>query len=164
MRIPKNKIKEGKYTPGGEFIESATNTPYIGYYFEMNGGFFAGKTYDPNAKNLIPKKDQNKLFNNASTGLFSLIAGITSQQLTSPSSTSIPSKTNVYSPRANVDTDVRYFSSKVNQNPTIIKEIDENQFKTLSKSPMYKVSSTGPGISLEEAEAKLPGLKAFLSV
>mgnify|MGYP003350514614 CR=1 FL=1 len=50
MRVPKNIIKEAQYTSGGEFINPA-KTLYKGYYYELNGKYFTGKTY---SKDSIP--------------------------------------------------------------------------------------------------------------
>ena len=164
MRIPKNKIKEGKYTSGGEFVDAATNAEYKGYYYEVNGTRYAGKTYDPKAATLLPIKKQNELLNNSSTALFALISGMTMQSLTSPKSSTTPINTN-YQPtigRGGNSPKTRYFSSKVNHKPTIIKEIDEPTYKQQLTDPFFKVTIIEPSTSPEEADNKLPGLKALL--
>jgi hypothetical protein len=63
LRIPKNQIKESKYTSGGEYIIESTNAPYQGYYCEVNNVLYAGKTFDSKSPILIPIKNRNTLFN-----------------------------------------------------------------------------------------------------
>ena len=156
MKVPKNKIKEGKYTSGGEFMDVSTNTPYKGYYYEMNGAQYAGKTFDPKATKLSPIKDQNKLFNSASTAIFSLISGITSQAISSASVSGKPVNT---SDKPSV---VRYYAKKMNVQPIAIREVDENTFKSLQTDPLYQTTFVGNNQNVDQAEKQMPGIKSFL--
>jgi hypothetical protein len=156
MRVPKNRIKEGKYTSGGELMDVSTNTPYKGYYYEMNGMQYAGKTFDPKAIKLSPIKDRNKLFNNASTAIFSLISGITSQAI---SSTSVSGKPINISDSPYI---VKYYAKKLNVQPIVIREIDENTYKSLQTDPLYQTTFVGDKQNVDQAEKQMPGIKAFL--
>jgi hypothetical protein len=113
---------------------------------------------------LIPIKKQNGLLNNSSTALFALISGMAIQSLTSPKSGSTPvdSNSQTTAERGGTPAKTRYFSTKVNHKPIIIKEIDEPTYKQQLNSPFFKVAIVEPSITPEEADAKLPGLKAFL--
>ena len=157
MRVPKNRIKEGKYTSGGELMDVSTNTPYKGYYYEMNGMKYAGKTFDPKAIQLSPIKDRNKLFNNVSTAIFSLVSGITSQAISPVSVSGKPVLNSGYPPA-----DVKYYSKKLNVQPILIREIDENTYKSLQTDPLYQTTFVGNGQTIDQAEKQMPGVKAFL--
>jgi len=158
MKVPKNIIQVGKYTSGGEFVEEKTNKPYQGYYFELNGSLYTGKEYSIDAIKIIKKQDQNQLYNNSNTALFSLVSGITSQQLSVPSINSISINT----------TSTRFFVQKINVNPIIIKEVDEKSYISVRGNPLFKTTFIGNynGVSqtIDQAEIQMPGLKTFLSV
>ena len=59
IRIPKNIIVESKYTIGGEFILLSLYQQYQGYYYEMNGKYFAGKEFDQNAVDFVKARAVN---------------------------------------------------------------------------------------------------------
>ena len=63
MRVPSNLIQLGKYTIGGELVDTKTNKPYQGYYYELSGKFFPGKEFNPTAPEL-KKVDSNTFFFN----------------------------------------------------------------------------------------------------
>ena len=157
MRVPKNIIQVGKYTSGGEFVEEKTNKPYQGYYFELNGSLYTGKEYSIDAIKIIKKQDQNQLYNSSNTALFSLVSGITSQQLSVPPINSISINT----------TSTRFFAQKINVNPIIIKEVDEKSYISVRGNPLYKTTFIGNynGVNqnVDQAEKQIPGLTAFLS-
>ena len=158
MRVPKNIIQVGKYTSGGEFVEEKTNKPYQGYYFELNGSLYTGKEYSIDAIKIIKKQDQNQLYNSSNTALFSLVSGITSQQLSVPPINSISINT----------TSTRFFAQKINVNPIIIKEVDEKSYISVRGNPLYKTTFIGTYNNInqttDQAETQMPGLKTFLSV
>ena len=87
---------------------------------------------------------------------------IVSSQLSTPPVASIPTSTGV-SP----DRSTRFFYKKHNDN--IIKETDENGYKSLQKqkSPIYDTTYIGTynnvSQSIEQANTQLPGLKEFLA-
>ena len=167
MRVPKNIIQTGKYTSGNEFVEEKTNKPYQGYYYELNGSLYTGREYSIDAIKIIKKQDQNQLYNSSNTALFSLVSGITSQQLTVPpiNSTNVNSLSDEglrsYS-------STRFFIQKINVNPIIIKEVDEKSYISVRGNPLYKTTFIGVynGVeqNLDKAESQMPGLKTFLSV
>ena len=158
MKVPKNIIQVGKYTSGGEFVEEKTNKPYQGYYFELNDSLYTGKEYSIDAIKIIKKQDQNQLYNSSNTALFSLVSGITSQQLSVPPINSISINT----------TSTRFFAQKINVNPIIIKEVDEKSYISVRGNPLYKTtfigSYNGVNQTIDQAETQMPGLKTFLSV
>ena len=164
MGVPKNVIVTSKYTSGDEFVYAKTSSPYQGYYYEFNGKTFVGKEF--NLKNPeILKKDSNsvnKLLNrNNSTIIYSFISGVTSQMLSAPPITSIPSIIDKTSVKP-----IKFYYKKVNDN--IIKEIDETTYNSLQSQPIYQTTFIGKynGIvqTVDQAEQQVPGVKAFLSV
>ena len=156
MRVPKNKIKTGKYTSGGEFVELLTNQSYQGYYYEINNKFYIGKEFSTNAAELIRVQQQNQLYNQSTNiALFSFISGITSQALSSPRVASIPTQT---------EATTRYFSQQTNVNPITIKEISKETYDSLQGNSLYRITFIGPNQTEDQAETQMPGLKAFLSV
>ena len=167
MKVPLNIIQTGKYTSGNEFVEEKTNKPYQGYYYELNGSLYTGREYSIDAIKIIKKQDQNQLYNSSNTALFSLVSGITSQQLTVPpiNSTNVNSLSDEglrsYS-------STRFFIQKINVNPIIIKEVDEKSYISVRGNPLYKTTFIGTYNNIDQtiaqAEAQIPGLKTFLSV
>ena len=91
-----------------------------------------------------------------STATFSLLSGITSQMLTSPKVTSVQPNTESNS------VPERYFSSQINIQPTIIKEISKDTYDSLQGNSLYQTTFIGPTQSIDQADKQLPGLKAFL--
>jgi hypothetical protein len=172
MRVPKNIIQTGKYTSGNEFVEEKTNKPYQGYYYELNGLLYTGKEYSIDAVKIIKKQDQNQLYNSSNTALFSLVSGITSQQLSTPSINSISdskgdgllsnNQSTVF-----VTSTPKFYVQKINVNPIIIKEVDEKSYISVQGNPLYKTTFTGTynntNQTIDQAEKQIPGLTAFLS-
>jgi hypothetical protein len=165
MRVPKNIIQTGKYTSGGEFVEEKTNKPYQGYYYELNGSLYTGREYSIDAIKIIKKQDQNQLYNSSNTALFSLVSGITSQQLLTPPINSI-NVNNLYDEGIPLDSSTRFFTQKINVNPIIIKEVDEKSYIYVQGNPLYKTTFTGIynniNQSLIQANDQMPGLRTFL--
>jgi len=164
MRVPKNVIVTSKYTSGNEFVYAQTSTPYQGYYYEFNGKTFAGKELKANDPEIlkITSDKVNRLFNKEiSTAVYSLVSGVTSQILTTPSVKSIPTTTDRFAYQS-----TRFFYKKYNNN--LIKETDENGYKSLQSQPIYQTTFIGKynGIvqTVDQAEQQVPGVKAFLSV
>jgi hypothetical protein len=169
IRIPLNKIVENKYTTGDELILESANIGYVGYYYELNNKLYAGKTFDSKAPKLILKKDRNTLLDrNNSLAIFSAISGITSQQLQIPNFSSLPTDINNY---AEPEGTPKFYCKKLNQQPILIKEISEDDFKILQLNPIYQTlridfnSSdyvNGVAQSIEQAEKQMPGITSFL--
>lgn len=163
IRIPKNKIKESKYTSGGEFIEEITNKMYKGYYYELNNSFYTGKEYDVKSLKLIKVENRNKFLTKGSPlAMFSILSGLTSQKFQIPKINNIP--TNKFS--TNINNDLQFYYTEINKEPIIIKEIDENTYKQIKSNPIYKTTYVGDykgkTQTLEEANQQIPGLKTFL--
>ena len=156
MKIPKNIIKTGKYTSGGEFYFKITQAPYSGYYYILNKLYYAGKEYNEKAPEIVKIQQTNNMLFRGSTATFSLLSGITSQMLTSPKVTSVQPNTESNS------VPERYFSSQINIQPTIIKEISKDTYDSLQGNSLYQTTFIGPTQSIDQADKQLPGLKAFL--
>lgn len=158
MKVPSNVIEKGKYTSGGEFVYKTNQSPYKGYYYIINNRFFEGKEYKSDAPEIIKIVESNTLLYRLATAAFSLASGITSQSLRQKPVPSL--QVNVESTLA----PIRYFSKKVNVQPTIIKEINKITYDSLQGDPLYQTTFVGPNQSIDKAEKQLPGLKTFLSV
>ena len=162
MGVPKNNIIAGKYTSGGEFVILSTNAPYQGYYYELNNKFYLGKEYSPSAQEIIriQSPEKNRLLNSLPTAIYSLVSGVTSKSISTPPVNVIPSETNT-----KINKSVRFFCKKINSD--IIKEIDEQTYKSLQNQPIYQTTYIGVYLdkaqSMEQAESQLSGVKAFLA-
>jgi len=156
MKIPKNIIKTGKYTSGGEFYFKITQAPYSGYYYILNNLYYTGKEYNETAPEIVKIQQTNNMLFRSSTAIFSSLSGITSQMLQSPKITSVQPNTESNS------VPERYFSSQINIKPTIIKEISKDTYDSLQGNSLYQTTFIGPTQSIDQAEKQLPGLKAFL--
>jgi hypothetical protein len=160
VRVPLNLIVTSNYTVGDEYLVESTHTDYQGYYYELNGGIFAGKTFNPNAPTLIAVGSNkiNDLLINPQTSTYGTI-----------------SKTNVNPTDFNSlvykgDSNIRYYAKKINSSPILIKEIDLNTYNKLQLDPLYQtISVTFPSsdfnsnsASLDQANQQMPGLKLFI--
>lgn len=168
IRIPANTIVTSKYTAGNELVVESTNVIYVGYYYELNNNLYAGKTFDSKAPKLILIKDRNTLLNrNNSLATFSIISGITSQQLQTPNSSGLPNTPL----QSNNDIITKFYYKKINE-PNLIKEISEDDFKSLQTNPIYQTISiqfiaspsyiNGIPQNLDQADQQMPGIKTFL--
>ena len=162
MKVPSNIIITSKYTIGNELVDPSTNIYYQGYYYEFNNSFFKGKTFDPNADKLIKKEDENLLLNDPKTRTYSQISGVTSQQLSSPKFTSIPSTS---LKGLDLENSIRYFVKKINSNQILIKEVNKETYQKLQikNDPAYQLLAINE-IELVSSNVDLimPGLKTFL--
>lgn len=60
MYFPKNKIKTGLYSNGGEFVYEDSKAPFSGFYYSLyNGTFFEGKSPTENNKKIIKASNPN---------------------------------------------------------------------------------------------------------
>jgi hypothetical protein len=157
MRVPSNLIKIN-YTSGNEYAYALSYKYYRGSYYEFNGKYFAGKEFDVNAPELIKADNSNvnTLLTQASTFVYGYISG---KQINNNRPNSF-----IYN---NQETN-RYFLSKVNINPILIKEVDKNTFENFKNDSLYKsvVLSYEGGFNekeLNEAEKKMPGIKTFVN-
>jgi hypothetical protein len=166
IRIPKNLIVESKYTIGNEYILLSSYQQYQGYYYEINGKYFAGKEFDQNAPELQKRSSpkSNSLLTLASTFLFGKLSGINVNSNTIP--------TYVYQPTEEdygQGYSIRYFYKKNNINPILIREINKETYDLLLNNPLYQVilirwTIRPENVNIDEAEKQMPGLKAFLGV
>ena len=94
MRVPLSKIKSGLYTAGNEYIYKLNKKPYKGYYYQIYGKAYEGKTYDPDVTpvELEPKK---KAINNPNSFLYNALIGV--QQAANNPIPSKPSKSSALS-------------------------------------------------------------------
>lgn len=156
MKIPANIIKYN-YTSGNEYVYILDYKYYQGYYYEINNKFFAGKEFNINSPELvkITNNNANTLLTQASTYVYGFLS---------------KTKLNNNKPASffyNEKEPNRYFLSKVNITPTLIKEVNEETFKNFQNDPLYtSVSLSYKGgfneNELNEAEKQMPGLKTFL--
>lgn len=156
MKIPANLIKVN-YTSGNEYAYTVNYKYYQGYYYELNNKFFVGKEFNIKAPELIKitSNNINTLLTKSSTYVYGFISG---KSINDSKPVSF-----IY----NGKEPNRYFLSKVNTTPTIIKEVSEDTFKTFQNNPLYNsVSLSYRGgfneSELNTAEKQMPGLKTFL--
>lgn len=159
MKVPSNIIVRSQYTAGKEFIYADSYEEYQGYYYGMNNKYFVGQVFDPNAREILKinsdKVDKLKL----NSKLFAFISLLKTQ---------IPGNIKIPSIVPDGRNATRYFAKKLNYNPILIKEIDENTSAQLQLDPTYQVlsltlpaSDYDPAI-LDDADKKMPGIKDFL--
>ena len=167
IRIPKNIIVESKYTIGNEYILLSSYQRYQGYYYEMNGKYFAGNEFNQNAPELqkIISPKSNNLLKIASGFLFGKLSGININQKQTPTSVIYQPTEEDYSRGYSI----RYFYKKINITPLIIKETNKENYDSLINDPLYQVvlikwDGVRFNNDLTQAEQQMPGLKAFLGV
>jgi hypothetical protein len=160
MKIPANIVITSKYTEGGEYIIKSNYNNYQGYYYELSNKFYAGKEFKPEATELIKKQSSNVniLLTSAATFLYGKLSNLNVNPSPEPPSYFYNS----------TPTDFRYFISKVNVKPTVIKEIDKNTFEQYKDNSIYvSVVLSYPNKFIEaeinKAESTLPGIKVYLA-
>ena len=163
MKVPSNIITTNKYTIGDEFVFPNTNKPYIGYYYEINGSFFQGKSFNTNSPKIIKKQDSNKLLDNPSTKTYAQLTNVTSQQLSSPEYVHLPFTKLPASDFSDSDT-IRYFVKQLNTSPILIRETDRISFQSLTSNSLYQTLAVKETdiFKLDGLDELMPGLKAFL--
>ena len=163
MRIPSNIILKDKYTIGKEYIYSDTYEPYQGFYYEVSNKFFAGKDFDPNAREII-KKDStqvNRLLLNPKTAEYGRISNV---QL--PISTPPPPQPNFFEnvPDGLEEYDAYFYKRIIGKN-ILIKQIDKETYGKYRNNPVYqvikvKIDNSDTRILPEElarADKEMPG-------
>jgi hypothetical protein len=118
--------------------------------------YYTGKEYNETAPEIVKIQQTNNMLFRSSTAIFSSLSGITSQMLQSPKITSVQPNTESNS------VPERYFSSQINIQPTIIKEISKDTYDSLQGNALYKTTFVGPNQTIDQAEREMPGLKTFL--
>ena len=171
MRVPKNIIVTSKYTQGNEYMYANTQESYQGYYYELNGKTFVGKTFDVYSLELlrITPSNINTFLTKASTYVYGAISGIKLKDTKPKSYIFQPTEEEVLN-----SSSTRYFSKQLNETPTIIKEINKSNYDELSQNPLYKTISikyintnknTGDfdPVELSKAVTQIPELNTFLA-
>ena len=160
MKIPSNSAITSKYTSGGEYIIKSNYNDYQGYYYELSNKFYIGKEFKPDATELIKKNSPNinLLLTTAATFVYGKLS---KQNINQP-----PEPTSYF--YNSTPTDFRYFISKVNVKPTVIKEIDKNTFEQYKNNSIYTlVALSYPNKFIEseinKAEITIPGIKIYLA-
>lgn len=75
MRTPSNLIIKG-YTAGKEYTYKKSTNFYIGPFYKLRNKYYAGKDYDPDAKQLeIVPVVKTKAINNPDSFLYNFLAG-----------------------------------------------------------------------------------------
>jgi hypothetical protein len=180
LRIPTNQIVTSKYTVGKEYLVLSTYKEYQGYYYELNNKTFAGKEFNLNALELIKMDSDrvNSLLINPATSTYGKISKLKINNSNPTSYYFIPSEKD-----AQRGYTFRYFLSKVNSNPILIKEISEDDYNIFITNPLYitvKIINyiiqdgasrdnnnnnyTFTSKDIDVAEQTMPGIKYFLDM
>lgn len=155
LKIPQSQIIKGKYTIGKEYVVLSTHKEYQGYYYELNGKTFAGKEFSTSAPEIIKMTSGkfNPLLNNPLTALYAKV-----------SDTKLNNKKAVPH-NFNYDSNKRYFTyHTINK---LIKEVNKDNFLSLTSNPIYVVVSLSyiggfVDAELDQAEKQIPGIRAFV--
>ena len=156
VRIPENQIVLGKYTPGKEYVILSSYVPYQGYYYEINGKFFAGREFNTKAPEIIKLTSSkfNPLLENPNTATYAKISKV---KLDNQSPSSI-----IYQ----YDSNARYFCYQIVNK--LIKEINKETFDKFKSNPLYITAmlsyiSGFNSKELDETEKQIPGIKSFVN-
>ena len=164
LRVPQNQIVTSKYTAGGEYLVEDTYRNYQGYYYEYNDATYAGKEFNIKSPVLIKKgsDDVNKLLLNPKTAQYAAISGI---KINDGKIHSLPKSHTTNSDKGG-ELFLTFYYKKRNEEPTIIRVIDEQSYLSLQNNPVYQTTYTGTyqgkPKSIDEADKEVPGLKIFL--
>jgi hypothetical protein len=183
LKVPKNQIVTSKYTSGGEYVTDKEYKNYQGYYYELNNKVYVGKEFNTTASILLKANspDVNKLITNPFTSIYGAISGIKiiNSIVNSLPNSSSPNLTDVVDASSSNMNDTlislntppektKFYCSKVNSSPILIKEIDKQNYTNLQNDPLYKTTFIGTynnkNQTPDEAEKQLPGIKAFLDL
>jgi hypothetical protein len=156
MRVPKNIIVTSKYTQGNEYMYKNTQNQYQGYYYELNGKTFVGKTFDVYALELVrmTPNNFNTLLTKASTYVYGELSNIKIPNILIPSV--------VLTSNSDEET---YYTRKINEIPYSIKQISKETYTNTLKDPIYQsVILKADYSNIDQAEQQMPGLRAFLGI
>ena len=171
IRIPKSKIKENLYTSGNEFVEKGSYKPYKGYYYSLGEQYFSGKTFNPNALEIIrqsPETNKVGSFGADILKYFYAASPLIQNALTSPTEIRgikfTPTQEDINRGYAN-----RYFVKKQNSNPIAITEVSEETYNSLTNPTyikavlLWKVSTGFNQSEVNTLDADyMTGIKTFL--
>jgi hypothetical protein len=165
MKLPSNIITTGKYTIGEEYIILSSQTPYQGYYYELNNKTFAGKKFNTNAPEIIKTTSNkfNPLLDNPSTATYAKMSKF--QPSTFTPTTLIYNENPLTT--GSVD---RYFIKKSNLIPFLIKEITKESYDKALSEPGYttvtiKWNAGGYSANIYKVSAAnriMPGIQTYL--
>ena len=169
MRPPLNTIMLNKYTIGDEFVLASSKADYQGYYYEFQGRFFAGKTFNNLSPEIVKKEptfemsfEEGEDDNSRSISFMSTSSKFPSLPLNDPNNPVFLA----LDIQDNTDS-FRYFAKQVNTNPILIKEISKETFNNLQSNPLYqtlavRVNSIEDPVTLERINKIMFGIKDFL--
>ena len=141
---PKNKVSPNQYTQGNEYVFASSENDYTGYYYKtFDGKFFTGKTPSYGDFELIPKNNQieglkeyTDILTNVNNRVFNIL-----NPNSNKTSESYPLPYYFQPPTSEDYTNgffTRYFTKRINNDPIVIFEIDEQTYDDLSsQSPKY---------------------------
>jgi len=152
MIIP-NNITTTNYASEGYYRIKSTNTPYKGYYYELNGKLYTGKEYSSSSVEIIHYTKVDPALNNISTATYAIRSKVGINDLQKPE---------IITTMPNPSAIVRYYYRQVNVQPINIKEIDKDSYDRIQNKPLYQSTFVGNGQTVDQAEAQLPGIKTFL--
>jgi hypothetical protein len=156
VKVPANII-ETKYTSGNEFVFSFNYKYYQGHYYELNDKIFAGKEFNVNAPELI--KADSKEINPLLTSTKTLVYGSLSKIKLNNTNVKgiVPQDTDL----------VSFYCKKINTNPILIKQINEQTYYVLKNDPLYIITYIGnyKGIDqdINDASKQIPELRDWLT-
>jgi len=172
-RIPKNRVKTGKYTHGNEYVIASSGLEYKGYYYEENGVAYAGKDSTVySVKILLELAPVNFMADiSSTTGFFTDAYNFAKSNLETAKTIAekvFPAKP-VQQSSNNPKTGTHNNIQKNNE--TIIREIDQADpmLSQFQKDPTYKVvsinfSSMDVEQQITDAEKQIPGIRTFVNL
>lgn len=135
MFYPKNKIKTGLYTSGGEYKVISTNKMYIGYYFTtFDDKIFTGKEPSINSEELIKTTSSAKKASHIQNSLYDM----SKKSSKTPEVSYVPYLPNPQNEdyiRGYID---RYFIKRINGDADTIVELSENDYNSLINNSLYQ--------------------------
>jgi hypothetical protein len=172
-RVPKNRVKTGKYTYGNEYVIASSGVEYKGYYYEENGVAYAGKDSTVyQTKILLELAPVNFMADIASTvGFFTDAYNFAKSNL--ETAKTIADKVFPAKPIQQSSDNPKFGTHNYIQknNETIIKEIDSEDpmFPKFKKDLTYKVVSINFNAmdteqQITEAEKIIPGIRTFVNL
>lgn len=156
-KVPSNSLIV-KYTSGGEYALIESQKEYQGYYYEFGNRKYAGKEWDIDNPEIIEISKISLEYN-----AFPAIKIINDNRNNGSPGNYVFD----YSNPSSYSSGFRYFCVKVN-NPTLIREINEADFKKFTNNPLYKTVALAFGeqfspSDINQAEKIIPGIRYFLS-
>jgi hypothetical protein len=168
MRPPSNIIIPGKYTIGDEFMLASSKIDYQGYYYEFQGKFFAGKTFNILAPEIVKKEPTFEMPFEGEDESSRIISFMSTSSKFPSLPLNDPNNPVFLALDIQENTDsFRYFAKQVNTSPILIKEISKETFNSLQLNPLYQtlaipIRFIEDPVSLEKVNKIMFGIKDFL--